>query len=283
MSIGIDPRMITRKIFLASSSELKADRDQFEIFINRKNNEWHSKEIFLRLILWEDFIDAMSQTRLQDEYNKAIVECDIFVTLFSTKVGRYTEEEFKAAFGQFKAASKPLIFTYFKDVQISIGSLDREDTKSLWNFQDQLKSLGHFQTVYKNVEELQFKCGQQLNKLEENGFFTFLSGQRVLALWPPDRYWYPGTVVGASGKQFSVEYDDGQRYSLTEEDIRALELRADDVVECRWTGGDLYYPAHFVNTRMNHITVEYDCDSSPNGPALSEKELTKIEFLRFLK
>ncbi len=70
MCVGIDPRMITRKIFLASSSELKADRDQFEIFINRKNNEWLSKEIFLKLIVWEDFLDAMSKTRLQDEYNE---------------------------------------------------------------------------------------------------------------------------------------------------------------------------------------------------------------------
>ncbi len=274
--------MITRKIFLASSSELKADRDQFEIFINRKNNEWLSKEIFLKLIVWEDFLDAMSKTRLQDEYNEAIVECDIFVMLFFTKVGRYTEEEFKTAFGQFKDTNKPLIFTYFKDAPISLVSLDREDTKSLWNFQDQLKSLGHFQTVYKNVEELQFKFGQQLNKLEQDGFFTYRLRQRVLALWP-DRYWYSGTVVGASGKQFSIEYDDGQRSWLTAEDIRALELRADDAVQCRWKGGGLYYPVHFVDTRMDHITVEYDCASSQNGPSLAEQEQTKIEFLRFLK
>lgn len=30
----------TIKIFLASSSELKEDRAQFEIFINRKNKEY---------------------------------------------------------------------------------------------------------------------------------------------------------------------------------------------------------------------------------------------------
>src|SRR5436190_17467384 len=95
--------MITRKIFLTSSSELKVERDQFEIFVNRKNNEWVQKGIFLQLVVWEDSLDAMSQTRLQDEYNKAIRECDIFVMLFFTKVGKYTEEEFRTAFGQFKA------------------------------------------------------------------------------------------------------------------------------------------------------------------------------------
>ena len=43
------------------------------------------------MIVWEDFLDALSPTRLQDEYNRAIRECDLFVMLFRTKVGRYTE------------------------------------------------------------------------------------------------------------------------------------------------------------------------------------------------
>ena len=88
----IDLRII--KIFLASSSELQGDREQFEIFINRKNKEYIKQSIFLELVIWEDFLDAMSATRLQDEYNKAITDCDVFVSLFKTKVGRYTEEEF---------------------------------------------------------------------------------------------------------------------------------------------------------------------------------------------
>lgn len=93
--------MQTKKLFLASSSELKEDRDQFEIFIGRKNQEWVGKGVFLKPVIWENFLDAMSKTRLQDEYNKAIAECDIFVMLFWTKVGKYTEEEFEHAFKQF--------------------------------------------------------------------------------------------------------------------------------------------------------------------------------------
>ena len=56
-------------------------------------------------MLWEDFLDAVSQTRLQDEYNQAIRECDVFVMLFHTKVGQNTKEEFETAFGQFKATN----------------------------------------------------------------------------------------------------------------------------------------------------------------------------------
>ena len=123
--------MIKKKVFLASSSELKEDREQFELFLNRKNKDWVSKGVFLELVVWEDFLDALSKTRLQDEYNKEIRECDLFVMLFCTKVGQYTEEEFDTAFDQFKATERPFIFTYFKDAEISTGSANKKDLMSL--------------------------------------------------------------------------------------------------------------------------------------------------------
>jgi hypothetical protein len=165
--------LITKKLFLASSAELKEDRKEFEIFIGRKNKEWVAKGVFLELVIWEDFLDAVSQTRLQDEYDKAIRECDLFVMLFWTKVGQYTEEEFETAFGQFKSTNKPFIFTYFKDAEISVASANKKDLMSLWAFQEKLSALGHFYTVYKNVEELKFKFNQQLDKLASKGFIEF--------------------------------------------------------------------------------------------------------------
>src|SRR5271163_4166871 len=138
--------MITKKLFLASSSELKEDRKEFEILINRKNKDWVAKGVFLELVIWEDFLDAVSQTRLQDEYNKVIRQCDLFVTLFWTKIGQYTEEEFETAFGQFRATNKPFIFTYFKDAEISVAHVNKKDLMSLWAFQEKLSALGHFYT-----------------------------------------------------------------------------------------------------------------------------------------
>ena len=87
------------KIFLASSAELKDDREQFEQFIGRKNKTLNKNGRFIELVIWEDGIDAMSKTRLQEEYNKAARGCDIFVMLFATKVGAFAREEFEAAFG----------------------------------------------------------------------------------------------------------------------------------------------------------------------------------------
>ncbi|MGF1521950.1 MAG: hypothetical protein ACFBSF_06475 [Leptolyngbyaceae cyanobacterium] len=101
-------------LFLASSSELKEDREQFEIFIYRKCKAWFDRDIFLHLDIWEDFLDAMAADGLQSEYNRAIKDCDIFVLLAHNKVGKYTAEEFEQAFGQFSETRKPFIFTYFK-------------------------------------------------------------------------------------------------------------------------------------------------------------------------
>ena len=101
--------------FLASSSELKAERGAFEARIYRKNKLWHEAGIFLHLDVWEDYIDAMSRTRPQNEYNVAIRAADVFVLLVHTKAGKYSAEEFEVAHAQFKATGKPLIYTYFKN------------------------------------------------------------------------------------------------------------------------------------------------------------------------
>jgi len=161
--------MITIKVFLASSSELKDDRTAFEIFINRKNKEWVTRGVFLELVLWEDFLDVLSKTRLQDEYNKAIRGCDIFVMLFWSKVGPYTEEEFETAVGQFKAKEKPFIFVYFKDMPKG----DDAGRRSLEAFQNKLIALGHYKTDYDNDDRLTAHFGAQLEKLAAKGFIVF--------------------------------------------------------------------------------------------------------------
>jgi hypothetical protein len=160
---------VSTRIFLASSAELKQDRVAFELLVNRKNKAWREQGVFLELVSWEDFLDVVSQTRLQDEYNKAIRECDVFVMLFFTKVGRYTAEEFETAFGQFKASGRPAILTYFKDAAVNTGTASLEDLTSLLAFRQKLLDLGHFVSTYQNVEGLQLHFLQQLDKLVAAG------------------------------------------------------------------------------------------------------------------
>lgn len=153
------------KIFLASSSELQEEREKFEIFIYRKCKEYKTEGIFLDLVIWEDFIDAMSSTRLQDEYNQAIADCDIFVSLFFTKVGKYTEEEFLKAWETFNTNGKPLIYTYIKNASIQIDAIKEDDMMSLFSFQKKLKEAGHYPTKYTGIDNLKFHFGGQLTKI----------------------------------------------------------------------------------------------------------------------
>ncbi|MEA5462412.1 hypothetical protein [Leptothoe sp. PORK10 BA2] len=163
------------RLFLASSSELKEDREQFEIFIYRKCKAWFDRGIFLHLDIWEDFLDAMSAEGLQSEYNQAIQGCDIFVLLALNKVGKYTAEEFEKAFGTFSETRKPFIFTYFKPSE----TRDRDELKSLWAFEDKLKELKHYKTEYKTIEGLREHFGNQLDKLAASGFLELKTDDRA--------------------------------------------------------------------------------------------------------
>jgi hypothetical protein len=153
------------KIFLASSSELKADREAFEIFIYRESKELIKQDIFLRLELWEDFLDCMSRTRIQNEYNKAVKSSDIFVSLFFTKAGKYTDEEFDTAYGQFIKTGKPLVYVYIKKALIDSGEINKDDINSLFEFKEKLEKLGHPPTLYPNIDDLKYQFKMQLGKL----------------------------------------------------------------------------------------------------------------------
>jgi len=156
------------KIFLASSSELRPDRDEFDLYFRTQNDKYLKRGIYLEIKRWENFLDAMSETRLQNEYNQAVRECDIFVSLFFTKTGKFTEEEFDVAHQQFIATKKPRIYTFFKNADVKMGNVG-DEVLSLLNFKKKLGELGHFYTGYDNIEHLKRQFKDQLEKLLDDG------------------------------------------------------------------------------------------------------------------
>ena len=154
------------KIFLASSSELKEDRDAFDLYFRQQNDRLRKQGIYLEIVRWENFLDAMSETRLQDEYNKEVKACDIFVSLFFSKTGKYTEEEFETAHQHFQNTKKPLIYTFFKNAPQNMGDIG-DEIVSLLNFKKKLAALGHFYTSYDHIEHLKRQFNDQLEKLRD--------------------------------------------------------------------------------------------------------------------
>ncbi len=149
---GTTSAVQTIRIFLASSSELRKDRDDFELYFRQLNDELRDEGLYLKIHRWENFLDAMSTTRLQDEYNNSITSCDIFVSLFFTKAGRYTEEEFDTAHRQFKKTGRPFIYTFFKNAPVLMADIG-DDVLSLLEFKKKLDNLGHFYKYYNNTHE----------------------------------------------------------------------------------------------------------------------------------
>jgi len=150
-------------IFLASSGELKPEREKFEIEIYRKCKSWFDRKIFLNLDIWEDMTARMSSTGSQSEYNKFVKEADLFVFLAYSKVGMYTEEEFQNAFGQFTSTQKPFIFTYFKTPPDNAQD-------SLAAFKKKLSELKHFYANFSDSNDLWNQFNKELERLEEAKF-----------------------------------------------------------------------------------------------------------------
>lgn len=155
----------TLEIFIASSDELREDRDALDLYLRQMNDSLTASGRYLRVVRWENALGAMSQTRTQDEYNNAVRSCDVFISLFFTKTGQFTREEFHVAHAHFLETGRPYIYTFFKNAAITTGTAQRADLTSLWNFQDELTNLGHFYSRYDNIDQLKRIIRDQLDKL----------------------------------------------------------------------------------------------------------------------
>ncbi len=163
------------KIFLASSEELKEDRDKFRLFISVENDRLSKKNIYLEVIDWEYGFSAVLPKGTQEAYNEQVRESDIVVCLFYTKAGPYTQQEFDTALEHFLQTGKPLIYTYFKKLQP-----DDTETKSLKAFKKRLfHDLKHFYDKYDNIHDLQNQFRHQLDLMGDKGFIQFQQDKKL--------------------------------------------------------------------------------------------------------
>lgn len=83
-------------------------------------------------------------------------------------------------------------------------------------------------------------------------------GDRVLADWSGDEYYYPATVVLVEEGRYFVIFDDFDREWLDADLLRDDDVDAGTSVECRWQGESLYYPGTIRKRIGNAIHVLYD-------------------------
>ena len=103
------------KFFLASSGELKNERDKIQIFFLKEVDRLIKQGIYPKLIVWEDLKHTFRQDRIQDYFNQEMLDCDVVIVLFGKKLGEFTVEEFLLAWDQIRNnALKPKeLFVFF--------------------------------------------------------------------------------------------------------------------------------------------------------------------------
>lgn len=158
------------KIFLASSEELKEDRVAFGDAILELNQSLalQGKHVAFELYKWEYDTISFSERRKQVEYNSNIQDCAIFVMLYWSKVGQYTEEEYDFAYKNFvsnAAKNFPVVLVFKKNKQAPVSQTDI-DRQSINNFNDKiLKRDGQFKASYNTFEGLKNGFLSEINKL----------------------------------------------------------------------------------------------------------------------
>ena len=154
----------TIKIFLASSIvEFATERMAIENFIRNVSDKFEERyDIKIKPLLCENFDDAYTVCRKQEEYNDKIRNSEFCFFIFFTKAGEFTREEFEVARKMFEETGKPRIYTYFK-------VLDEGETaeQSLYDFMDELdRTFGHYYGTFQHIDTVKLRILLSL-KLEE--------------------------------------------------------------------------------------------------------------------
>ena len=176
--------MKTIKIFLASSDELKPDRDAFGNLVRRLDRIYEKRGVRIDLFEWEDYDAAYNNVPKQDEYDEQVRASDMFLALFYIKGGKFTIREFNVATEEFRNHASPKVFVYCKDLQPG-----EKESAELAEFKRVLyQELGHYWCRYGNSDTMQLHFVMQLQlvensrmdalKVEEDGRVT-LDGMRI--------------------------------------------------------------------------------------------------------
>jgi hypothetical protein len=83
-------------------------------------------------------------------------------------------------------------------------------------------------------------------------------GDRVLAVWAGDGFWYPARVQAAAGDAVQVAFDDGDVAAVPAADVRPLDWHAGSRLQCNWQNRGTYYDGVVAAMDGETIRFEYD-------------------------
>ena len=147
--------METKKIFIASSSEMRKERLEIIDLLVDLNDEYEDSGIKFESVVWEFMDSSMRETRKEDDYLREMVKCQICIVMFWRTLGEYTVEEFEVGIKEMKANRNiKAVYLLFKEPDDGI-------TTDLSIF----KKMCH--TSYQEIT-YSFRCIAELRRLVSN-------------------------------------------------------------------------------------------------------------------
>ena len=157
--------MKTIKIFLASSEELKDERNTMADLILHLNKLFKGRGLEFELEKWEYLDASMTGLRKQDEYNEVLKQCDICMVLFWRKFGSYTGEELDTAYQRMRQKEKPhKIYVFFKNPNSDEVTQELKDF--IANYEQRFG--GHFFCKFQNVDTMKLEFLLQLENYQKD-------------------------------------------------------------------------------------------------------------------
>ena len=149
-------------VFLASSDELKNDRNSFHSLVASLDEIFESRGYRIRCRRWEDFSAFCTGSRTQDDYNRIVRASDICICMFHRKAGEYTIEEFNQALDEYvKNQSHPKTFVYIR--ALIEGEMEDEALKRFK--EDLFDRVGHYWCNYATDDAMKLHFVMQLERI----------------------------------------------------------------------------------------------------------------------
>ncbi|KPA17568.1 Serine/threonine-protein kinase pkn1 [Candidatus Magnetomorum sp. HK-1] len=153
------------KFFLASSGELKEEREKIALFISQENKTFVKQDVFMELVEWEELLHSFRGERIQDYFNEEMLKCDILIALFYKKVGQFTKEEFDIAYKNLKDGRNPKhMFVFFKEANIPMSEIT-EDVMAVVKLKNDIKRAEQIYDTFDSTQDLILKLKRQLEKI----------------------------------------------------------------------------------------------------------------------
>lgn len=84
------------------------------------------------------------------------------------------------------------------------------------------------------------------------------TGDWVLGNYQGAGYWFPGVIAKISGGQITIQYDDGDRETVSKNAIRPYDWKIGSKVECNYKGAGDWYSGTISSLAGEKIGIAYD-------------------------